>query len=95
MSINKLEYTKNKIRNGRFYLYQQNKINKLKEKLNPKDEELEELEDDLFNELMYELKAIKKKRTLEAFIKENKELINELELGQKTELLKYIKNKFY
>ena len=97
--MNKLEYRKNKVRNGNFYLYNKNKVNKEMERRQkeemPEIEELEEVEEDLYEELMDELQTIKRKKTLERFVKENRDLINELNVEQKGKILQYIRERFY
>ena len=94
--MDKLEYRKNKVNGSRFYLYNQNRINAIKEKNKPAEQkELEEEEENILEELIDEIKTIKRKQTLEKFIKQNKELINELKPEQQTKLLKFIKERFY
>ena len=88
--MNSLEFRKNKVSHGNFRWNKTQKI-KLIEEL----EEDDELDIDLFEELLDELKSIKRKKTLERFIKQNRELINELASDKKQDLLHYIRTNFY
>ena len=88
--MNKLQFRKNKVRNNGFR-WNKAQIKKTTEEI--VEEEDDQLE--LYNELMDELKSIKRKKTLERFIKDNRGLINELELENKNKLLGYIRNNFY
>ncbi len=90
--MNKLQFRKNKVRTHGF------RFNKATQQKPIEEEEVEEEEDfgqELYDELMDELSSIKRKKTLERFIKQNRNLINELDQARKVKLLTYIRNKFY
>ena len=93
---NKLEYRKNKRNSNHFYLYQNNYVRKHKQIQEQKLlGDLIQTENDVFDELMKELKLIKRKTTLKRFIQKNKEIIRGLIPDKRNKITKYIKTNFY